>query len=530
MVCMYCRFCGNEFGDNEKVCPVCAKSVDEPAEKVKKKIDKKKIIIICLAAVLVLGIVIAVIAIVNDHNRKEEINAINQQLENLKDDDADSIDTTNKLTGSENSVLQEYLDKLQNANSNNSDKNSAGTLVEPLDFGESGGIKPGKNSVKVQSLYHFAKDQMVYHGVKQQNKSYFEKFGGSPEDANIIKEYVELLNQDSMNFALADSYFFEYGSTFASWGFNYTGNANVKNTCDIQFIDNAEPCAVSIYYKIDRNSFEGFIYWSGSLEIEDLGYRYGGETESAAPAGKSACAGLVRTADGQYKTTDGRFSVKPNEVQMYVNNTNKKCSLEYEDNDGSDKLIIKDSSGNEIIKFFFSKSKAPYTGEIYDCGDIALDSQYSMEPTGFLIDDIQIYQLVNKSWLRPTHNNNPFTDLTYRTVYYNESEKIAAFYLYTNVLDETELFCVVDLNDVIDKTQNSSGGNAGYEVPDAGGYEKPEFAKLDCTFCHNGKCSKCNGYGYVYSYVINSDKPMQQCHSCHGSGNCTYCGGTGKRE
>lgn len=528
---MYCRFCGNEIGDNEKVCPVCAKSVDEPAEKVKKKIDKKKIIIICLAAVLVLGIVIAVIAIVNDHNRKEEINAINQQLENLKDDDADSIDTTNKLTGSENSVLQEYLDKLQNANSNNSDKNSAGTLVEPLDFGESGGIKPGKNSVKVQSLYHFAGDKMVCSGVEQADLSYRQTISGDASCADIIKEYAELLNQDSMNFALADSYFFEYGSTFASWGFNYTGNANVKNTCDIQFIDNAEPCAVSIYYKIDRNSFEGFIYWSGSLEIEDLGYRYGGGTESAAPAGKSACTGLVRTADGQYKTTDGRFCVRPNEAQMYVNNTGKKCSLEYEDNDGSDKLTIKDSSGNAIIKFFFSKSKAPYTGEIYDSGDIAVDGQPVIEPVGLLIDDIQIFQLINKSWLRPTHKDNPFTDFTYRTVYYNESEKIAAFYLYTDVLAQTEMFCVVDLNDVIDKTQNSSGGGSGNDVPDAGGYEKAEFAKLDCTFCNDGKCSDCNGYGKVYhSYGLNTDKPMKSCGSCYGSGNCRHCGGSGKRE
>ena len=69
---MFCRFCGNELADNEKVCPVCANSVDESTEKVKKKIDKKKIIIICIAVALVFCITIAVIAIVNEHNRKEE--------------------------------------------------------------------------------------------------------------------------------------------------------------------------------------------------------------------------------------------------------------------------------------------------------------------------------------------------------------------------------------------------------------------------------------------------------------------------
>ena len=526
---MFCRFCGNELADNEKVCPVCANSVDESTEKVKKKIDKKKIIIICIAVALVFCITIAVIAIVNEHNRKEEINAINQYLENLKDDD--SVDATNKSTGNENSVLQEYLDKLQNANSNNSDKNSTGTLVEPLDFGGSGGIKPDKNSVKVQSLYHFAPDKMVYSSLNQKDLQYYQTFSGNAEDADIIKEYAELLNQNSMNFTLADSYYNDYSNVFASWGFNYTGNASVKNNCDIIYIYDEAPCAVSIYYQIDRNVLKGSIYWSASLEIEDMGYRYGGVTESAAPAGKSACAGLIRTASGEYQTTDGRFSVKPNEVQMYVNNTTKQCSLEYEDNNDSDMLVIKDSSGNAIIKFFFAKSTAPFTGEIYDCSDIALDFQYGSEPFGQRIEDLQVFQLVKNSWLRPTHSNNPFEDLTYRTVYYNETEKIAVFYLYTKVLDETEMFCVVDLNDVIDKTQNSSGGGSGNDVPNAGGYEKPEFAKLDCTFCNDGKCSDCNGYGKVYhSYGLDTDKPMKNCGSCYGSGNCRYCGGSGKRE
>lgn len=527
---MYCRFCGHELTENENICPNCFKDVNEFDKHKKKKINKKIVIIISLVVLFVLTGLIVIIAIVNDNHEKEMLIRNNELLASIKAESNNNIsDDSKETTKPVSEGVDNIIDQMINSDAN-SDKKGSGTLVKELDFGASGGIKPGKNSVKVQSLYYFAKDEMIYHGIEQQNLNYCQKFGGAKEDAAIIEKYVELLNQDSMNFTLADSYFMEYGSTFASWGFNYTGNANVKNTCDIQFIDNDEQCAVAIYYTIDRNKFEGYIYWSGSLEIEDLGYRYNGITESVAPAGKSACAGLVRTTDGQYKTTDGRFNVNPNEVQMYVNNSLKKCSLEYEKNNESDKLIIKDSAGNSIIKFFFSKSKAPFTGEIYDNFDLALDSQYSIEPTGMNSDVLQIFQLVNDAWLRPTHKDNPFSDLTYRTVYYNESEKIAAFYLYTNVLKETEMFCVVDLNDVIDKTQNSSGGDSDFFVPDSGGYEKPQFAKPDCTFCHKGDCSKCDGYGYVYGISINSDKPQLLCGDCSGTGNCWYCGGTGKRE
>lgn len=53
--------------------------------------------------------------------------------------------------------------------------------------------------------------------------------------------------------------------------------------------------------------------------------------------------------------------------------------------------------------------------------------------------------------------------------------------------------------------------------------------KQNCTMCGGtGRCKKCGGDGYIYSYVIGSDK--RNCTRCNASGRCTYCGGTGKRK
>ncbi len=404
-------------------------------------------------------------------------------------------------------------------------------LVSGLDFGGDTGIYPDEKSVKVQALSDFGKTEMTIYGSSQNGLTLTQKFSGSKDDEAVIKEYVELLNQDSMNFTLADSYYRDYGTQiFASWGFNYTGTGKVKNTCDINFIDDEEPCAISIYYTVDRNSFTGYIYWSASLDMDDLGFRCGNGTESVAPAGESACTGLIRTADGKYKTTDGRFCVKPGEIQMYVDGTEEKCSFEYRLRNICDYIKILDSSGAEKFRIFLSESKTPFTGEILEADDILLDGQWGdWALSGITSDMTQIYQYVNKAWLRPSYEDNPYEDLTFRTVYYNESEKIAVFYLYTYILDETELLFVVDLNNVIDETQNSSDGGSGSDVSGSGGYEQPEFSKLDCTFCDNGDCSNCNGYGTVYSNAIGSDKLGIICSKCSGTGNCFYCGGTGKR-
>lgn len=56
----------------------------------------------------------------------------------------------------------------------------------------------------------------------------------------------------------------------------------------------------------------------------------------------------------------------------------------------------------------------------------------------------------------------------------------------------------------------------------------PEFAKQDCLTCHGtGDCPECGGSGYLYSRA--SDKKDRNCWKCNASGNCPTCGGSGKR-
>ena len=53
-------------------------------------------------------------------------------------------------------------------------------------------------------------------------------------------------------------------------------------------------------------------------------------------------------------------------------------------------------------------------------------------------------------------------------------------------------------------------------------------SSLECSFCHgSGDCSTCGGDGYLWSSAADTENRM--CYSCSGSGNCSHCGGTGKR-
>lgn len=397
------------------------------------------------------------------------------------------------------------------------------TLVKAIDFGGSSGHTQPKSSTKFQSLFDFVNRELDVYRPSQKDLKFIQKFSGSKEDAKVIEEFVKLLGSGKMNLKECDPYYADYGTTvFASWGFTYTGSKKVTNNCTSNYSSKKVPCALSIYYKIDRNGMEGQVNWSASLSPEDLGFRTGNKTVSVAPVGKSAGAGLIKRASGKYETTDGRFSVKLNEGAMRVNGgASKKCTLEYEDAKYSDLLKIKNSNGSVVLRLFFSQSTEYYTGLIYDYEDVYIPNQYSGTPTGMKTDTPQIYQYVGSSWLTPTYVNSPYTDVTIRTVYYNAKEKVAVFYIYTSILDETEFFCAVDLSKAIDKTQ-SSGGGGSTVTPGL-----PSGSSTPCGICDgSGECTTCDGNRYLYSSA--SKKYDRICYGCTATGRCRFCGGDGR--
>lgn len=396
-------------------------------------------------------------------------------------------------------------------------------LVDELDFGDSSGQAQTKNSVTFQSLFDFVDGELDVHRESMSDLKYLQKFSGSVEDAEIIKEYVELLDSGDMNLEESDPYYADYGTNiFASWGFVYTGNKDVEHNCTSNFSSKKVPCAVSVYYKIDRNGMTGYLHWSASLKQEDLGFRTGGETESLAPAGESASAGLIRRASGKYETSDGRFSVKLNEAAMIVNDGyTEKCTLEYEDTNACDLLKIKDSYGTVVLRLFFSQNTEHRTGLIYERDDVAVPNQYGGTPTGLRSDIPQIYQNIGGTWLTPTYTNSPYTDVTIRVVYYDKAEEVAVFYIYTEILDQTEFFCAVDLSKAIDKTKPSGDGGGSTVTPGL-----PSGSSAPCGMCNNGRCSKCGGSGYIYSSASGVFNRI--CTDCGTSGNCKYCGGDGR--
>ncbi len=408
---------------------------------------------------------------------------------------------------------------------------TAEQLADSLDFSSSAGKYPEKSSAVFQDMEAFCGDSFTFYGITQSGLNYTQKFTGLKSDIDIIKAYAQLLCRDEMNFTLTDDYLFDYKEIFAEYVIDYTGTANVRKTCTSVFLDTEKVSAINIYYKTDKSRVEGYITRNVALDSKDLGFRYGGEAESGAPAGESACAGLIRDVDGLYKTTDGRFSLPLNGMAVYVNGKAEEGSFRYIKSAAySDTLIIKDGNNKEAVRLFLP-SRSYESGNLWEHNALAREYQWSMEiAPSITTETARIYNFVGASWLNPTYKESPYEDVTVRVMYYDEQKQLSVIYIYTEIIDKQEILCVIDLSKA-EKADNSSDG--GFS-PSVGGNESSV-----CFYC-GGKgytaCSVCGGDGIKEDYISTpnygggsaggSSSVAKKCPSVtcdNGRKDCPYC-------
>lgn len=416
--------------------------------------------------------------------------------ENVPQDDSDD-DDENKVTSGKDNVL-----------------------VEPLTFNNSASEKQSKDSVKFQSLFDFASDDMDFGAINQSGLVFTQVFEGNTEDVELIDEYIKLLCKDGMNFKEQNSVFEDYrdynSSTndlkiYASWGLSYTGTSSVAENCEYNDFGKKGPSAIYVYYSLKGTTVGGYIKWSEDLESTDLGFRNGGKTESTAPGGTSAGAGLVKTGDGKYKTTDNRFIVGLNEATAIIGGNKQNCSVEFVDYESASDLVnIKDADGKKIFVAFLSNVDPVKTGKLYGMSDLAQEYQYvlSGDPGGaYNHDKPEVYQLVRTKWITPgLQEDSACNDATLRIVYYNKDENVAVFYAYTDLQGGSEFFCAVDLSKAAAQQSSGSSGSSGSS---SAGLDSDIFTQKDktCNYCGGTgyvTCSTCGGKGY---YVVRGSAP-----------------------
>ncbi|MBQ8228363.1 MAG: hypothetical protein IJZ88_05055 [Clostridia bacterium] len=396
-------------------------------------------------------------------------------------------------------------------------------LVEPLNFDNGNSGKQSKDSVKFQSLFDFASGDMSFDKVSQSGYVYSQSFKGDEEDIELIDEYAKLLCKDGMNFKERDSIFEDYRDfhssyndlkIYASWFLDYTGTSSVKDSCEYDSLGKSGSCSVEIYYAMNRTTVKGYIKWSADLDSTDLGFRNGGKTETIAPGGKSAGAGLIKTADGKYETTDGRFSVGFNEAMAIVGGDSQKYSVEFVDYEtASDLIKIKDADGKNQFVVFLSCEDPVKTGTVYNMTDLAQEYQHvsDSDPGGpYNYEKPRVYQRIKDSWLTPgLEDNSVCQDATLRIVYYNKDENVAAFYIYTDLKGGSEAFCVVDLSKALSSQNNNSSSGGSGSGSSSSGFDSDFYTKKDktCSYCGGSgyvTCTTCGGKGY---YVARGSTP-----------------------
>lgn len=474
---------------------------------------------------------------IGDENEDQSLIAF-VYVDGLFDDDENIDDNTDEAKESADTYSEKEEEKTEQTTERGKDV----VLASAIKGNSATGQKPGKNSVKFQSMFDYFSEGFTFKEATQSGLSYVQKFEASEDDEDAVAAYINFLCSDGMNFRKADDYYKDYRgmstanskTVFASWGLTYTGTAKVEQKCDTAFLDEAK-YALTIYYTIEYGEIEGTIEWSVSLDSCDLGFRSGGKVANTAPGGKSALTGLMRTGDGIYKTTDGRFSAGLNEAVIIKNGKNQKGTLEYQDN--SDKaghtLKIKDASSNKLFAVVFPCGGVQKTGQLYNYKDLLQEYQFPLsgDPYGDRGEDLELHQYIGKKWLTATYSNSPCKDMTLRVMYYSEAEQVAVYYIYAEFTEETEAFCVVDLSKAKKADSQSSSGGSGSSVPTL------NSGTSVCAFCKNkGKtfCNRCNGTGRIVvsgsiaGFGTDNDKQFTQhkgdCPECeNGYKDCPYC-------
>ncbi|MGN1116611.1 MAG: copper amine oxidase N-terminal domain-containing protein, partial [Candidatus Ornithomonoglobus sp.] len=151
-----------------------------------------------------------------------------------------------------------------------------------------------KSSNKMQSFD-------AYCGGRLSTNGGIKNFRGTGEDKEVVDDYVDLLCSGNMNFKLVDAYESSYNkSSFFSYAIDYTGTAKVSGNIEMLFKDDVI-CDLCIYGIIERDNLDLRLIVPDSIEIMDLGYRYGGAREDINPAGASAMAGLYSLGGGSFE-------------------------------------------------------------------------------------------------------------------------------------------------------------------------------------------------------------------------------------
>lgn len=322
------------------------------------------------------------------------------------------------------------------------------------------------DSVYIQDLVDFCDGKLSYGDMT--SKDYYRRtFKGSEEEFKIIEAYVNTICDGNYNLTLVDSYYKEIKTTFFSFGIDYTGTAKIKQTSGMLYTDTV--CNMTIYGEIEKGKLKAVVCIPSSMEIVDLGLRFGGSAQKAGTNAPSAAAGLYRLSDGSFQTEDGRLTAALG--QAAVLRDGKLYSSEASFNKNSkysrDELWVRGFYKDETV-VFFSPSDSIKTGSVFTYKNLMREQPYvNKAPTlengekQFTNYDWTLcFGLCHSGdWITPLSGEyNSFEDLYVRVMYY-EPKSVIVYYIYAELDSKpnvVEALCAVDLKN-LSESVNADG-------------------------------------------------------------------------
>ena len=326
-------------------------------------------------------------------------------------------------------------------------KAAAKDLVAP-EIDVATAVQPPKNAF--QDFATWAMGAVVSADAEQSDSSV--QYLDYQASQATVDAYIEMLLQNG--FTLVDEYFFQYQSDpFASWALNcdYVPDAG---KVEMQY-ESSTTCHLCIStYKGDYT-----FNYSSDLTQYDLGFRKDGSVEKVIVNGPSAGAGLYRSADGVYTTTDGRLSASMNKATIIRDGKKDVCTAKSEIKNGREWIWVEDYYRNEAICFGVLQD---YTmaGDLYQYQDLKREKYYNDDKDVYYYKwgDQPIFEMtVDNKFTGPlVTSKNEFEEVTVRVMHYEEGVE-AVYYIYAKTKgtpSEIEVLCAVGLN--VEEAENDA--------------------------------------------------------------------------
>lgn len=314
------------------------------------------------------------------------------------------------------------------------------------------------DSVYIQDLVDFCDGQLSYDQMS--SKDYHRRtFKGSKEDFRIIEAYVNAICDGNYNLTLVKSHYEEIKTTFFSFGIDYTGTAKIKQTTNVTYTETDSNMV--IYGEIDKGKLKAVVCIPSSMEIVDLGLRFGQSAQNAGTNAPSATTGLYRLSDGSFKTEDGRLTAALGEAAVLRDGKlySSKANFNKNSRDSRDELWVRGFYSDETI-VFFSPLNSIKTGSIFTYKNLMREQSYVNESPTLKEGESQFTNYSwtlcfglchNGDWITPLSGKyNRFEDLYVRVMYY-EPGSVIVYYIYAELDSKpnvVEALCAVDLKNL----------------------------------------------------------------------------------